>query len=301
MSAYDKDANPDGLINLGIAENTLMTQEYLDYFKGAIKHLQPYDLTYGTQSSGSRRLNEAIAKMWNENFAPIEPVQPGQIVTGPGASSVLDQLIAALLDPGQGVLLAGPHYNGFDVNMVARSGAKIRPAPIPLEDVFTPRELNHLEEELQTAKEDGVEVRAVMLCSPHNPYGRTYDKETLLAYAQFCEKHDLHLISDEIYALSVFDNPSEYRCRVAAPAFLPCPKERMMLTARHPRRAAVHQHALPRHREGDGQALRQVQAAHRVLVQQGLRDQRVPPRRRHLAAQPLPAAVHDVVRVPDEG
>lgn len=215
MSAYDKDANPDGLINLGIAENTLMTQEYLDYFQGAIKHLQPYDLTYGTQSSGSRRLNEAIAKMWNENFAPVEPVQPGQIVTGPGASSVLDQLIAALLDPGQGVLLAGPHYNGFDVNMVARSGAKIRPAPIPLEDVFTPLELDHLEKELQAAKEDGVEVRAVMLCSPHNPYGRTYDKETLLAYAQFCEKHDLHLISDEIYALSVFDNPSEYRRRAA--------------------------------------------------------------------------------------
>lgn len=48
-----------------------------------------------------------------------------------------------------------------------------------------------------------------MLCSPQNPYGRTYDKETLLAYALFAEKHDLHLISDELYALSVYDNPSE--------------------------------------------------------------------------------------------
>lgn len=202
--------NPDGVINLGIAENTLMTEEYLAYFKNAIKHLQPYDLTYGTQSSGSRRLHEAIAKMWNENFAPLEPVKPDHMISGPGASSVLDQLIAALLDAGEGVLLAGPHYNGFDVNMVARSGAKIRPAPIPLEDVFTPREVTvHLENELKRAKEDGVTVRAVMLCSPHNPYGRTYDKETLLAYATFCEEHDLHLISDEIYALSVFDNPSK--------------------------------------------------------------------------------------------
>lgn len=211
-AAYDPKENPDGMINLGIAENTLLTDEYLAYFKGAIGALQPYDLTYGTQSSGSVRLHSAIAKMWNENFAPLEPVKADHIVSGPGASSVLDQLAAALLDAGEGVLLAGPHYNGFDVNMVARSGAKILPAPIPLADVFTPREVDvHLEAELERATRAGTTVRAVMLCSPHNPYGRTYDRATLAAYALFCERHDLHLISDEIYALSVFDNPSAYR------------------------------------------------------------------------------------------
>lgn len=133
------------------------------------------------------------------------------MVTGPGASAVLDQLIACLLDAGDGVLLAGPHYNGFDVNMVARSGAHLLPTPIPLKDAFTPREVDvHLEAALAAAAADGITVRAVMLCSPHNPYGRTYDRATLAAYALFCERHDLHLISDEIYALSVFDNPSAF-------------------------------------------------------------------------------------------
>lgn len=49
-------------------------------------------------------------------------------------------------------------------------------------------------------------MRAVIVCNPHNPLGRTYPRETLLAYAKFCEERDLHLVSDEIYAMSVWDN-----------------------------------------------------------------------------------------------
>ena len=44
------------------------------------------------------------------------------------------------------------------------------------------------------------------MCNPQNPLGRTYPRETLLEYARFCEENDLHLVSDEIYALSVYEN-----------------------------------------------------------------------------------------------
>jgi len=37
-----------------------------------------------------------------------------------------------------------------------------------------------------------------------------HSRETLLAYATFCEENDLHLVSDEIYAMSVYDNPSAW-------------------------------------------------------------------------------------------
>lgn len=49
-----------------------------------------------------------------------------------------------------------------------------------------------------------------IVCNPQNPLGRTYSRETLLAYATFCEENDLHLVSDEIYAMSVYDNPSAW-------------------------------------------------------------------------------------------
>lgn len=52
---------------------------------------------------------------------------------------------------------------------------------------------------------EGIRTRAVILCNPHNPLGRTYPKETLLAYAKFCEDRDLHLVSDEIYAMSTYE------------------------------------------------------------------------------------------------
>ena len=47
----------------------------------------------------------------------------------------------------------------------------------------------------------------MLICNPTNPHGRTHSRQTLLDYCMFAEKHDLHLVSDEIYGLSVYDNP----------------------------------------------------------------------------------------------
>lgn len=112
-----------------------------------------------------------------------------------------------LLDAGEGILIAAPHYNGFNNNMVARSRANIVTVPVPVDEAFASSSLKYLQDAIKESAAKGVTVRAVMLCSPQNPYGRTYPKETLLAYATFAEENDLHLISDEVYAFSVYDNP----------------------------------------------------------------------------------------------
>lgn len=46
----------------------------------------------------------------------------------------------------------------------------------------------------------------MLVCNPTNPHGRTHSRQTLLAYCLFAQKHGLHLVSDEIYALSTYDN-----------------------------------------------------------------------------------------------
>jgi aspartate/methionine/tyrosine aminotransferase len=43
------------------------------------------------------------------------------------------------------------------------------------------------------------------MCNPNNPLGRCYPKSVLAECLRFCQEKDIHLISDEIYALSVFD------------------------------------------------------------------------------------------------
>ncbi|MFT8313351.1 MAG: PatB family C-S lyase [Clostridium sp.] len=51
------------------------------------------------------------------------------------------------------------------------------------------------------------ETKVFLLCNPHNPVGRVYTKEELLKAAEFCNRHDLILVSDEIHCELIFDRP----------------------------------------------------------------------------------------------
>jgi len=53
----------------------------------------------------------------------------------------------------------------------------------------------------------GRDVAAIILCNPHNPLGRCYPLDIIGGYAKLCQDYGIHLIVDEIYALSVYDNP----------------------------------------------------------------------------------------------
>ncbi|WWC89629.1 uncharacterized protein L201_004554 [Kwoniella dendrophila CBS 6074] len=210
-SLYDVHGNPEGTINIGVAENGLMVREYIEqYFGTALKKgLNPVDMGYGDRVSGSARLKNAIADLWNENFDPVEPVLPEHIITSTGATGILDQLTWAIVNPGDAILIAAPFYAGFDVNMVTRSGSHIVPVQIPDDEkAYLPESLQAFEDAYQKCKAEGRDVKAVLLCNPSNPLGQIYPRETLLEYAKFTERHNLHLISDEIYALSVYDNPN---------------------------------------------------------------------------------------------
>ena len=72
-------------------------------------------------------------------------------------------------------------------------------------DQFTPEAVSKYEEALQSAERSGTKIKALMLCHPHNPLGRCYPRDALIAYMQLCQKHKIHLLVDEIYALSVYD------------------------------------------------------------------------------------------------
>jgi aspartate/methionine/tyrosine aminotransferase len=54
-----------------------------------------------------------------------------------------------------------------------------------------------------------VKVKAVLICNPSNPVGRFYSREALVEIARFCGERGLHLVSDEIFAMSCFDSEEE--------------------------------------------------------------------------------------------
>lgn len=61
-----------------------------------------------SRTSGTSGLSRLIVADPLRNFSPLTPVKPDDIVTGPGATSVLDQLVAVFLDPGDAILIAAP-------------------------------------------------------------------------------------------------------------------------------------------------------------------------------------------------
>ena len=90
-----------------------------------------------------------------------------------------------------------------------------------LVDHFTEGSVLKYEEALLLAQKDGIKVRGIILCSPHNPLGghrvpaifciltkqgRCYPRNVLVEFLKLCQRYQIHLISDEIYALSMWEN-----------------------------------------------------------------------------------------------
>ncbi|GFZ50714.1 hypothetical protein JCM24511_08472 [Saitozyma sp. JCM 24511] len=201
---YHCKTNPKGIVSMGVAENFLMQRECIEMFSKALaKNFLASDLSYGDNLWGSRRINKALSGFYNRYFDPAVEVQPDHIIC------VLDQLFFTLLDEGDAILLAAPYYTGFDRDLIGRARVKLVPVHVPEGDAgFSPGCMDAFERTLKETEAKGTRVRAVILCNPQNPLGRTYPRDTLLSYARFCEERDLHLVSDEIYAMSVYENKS---------------------------------------------------------------------------------------------
>ena len=77
------------------------------------------------------------------------------------------------------------------------------------DEAFSVGAVTGYEEAITDAKSRGVNIRALMLVNPHNPLGRCYTKDALIEIMQLCERHKIHLLVDEIYAMSVYDVPGD--------------------------------------------------------------------------------------------
>ncbi|KAH7384625.1 putative acc synthase [Pyrenochaeta sp. MPI-SDFR-AT-0127] len=207
--------NPDGLVFLGVAENTLLHQEVATRINNNSAITPENHLGYGVGPRGSPRLRKALVSFLNSEFQASEPVLEKELLVLPGVVAVIDALTWSICNDDEGIITPMPFYTGFKHAISVGARGVLIPAPFQcvegyngLDDVFDP-EMNRqaLEKALFQATQDGVKVRAVMISNPHNPLGRCYPEETIKEIARFCGRNNLHLISDEIFALSVYDNP----------------------------------------------------------------------------------------------
>ncbi|KAF2446658.1 PLP-dependent transferase [Karstenula rhodostoma CBS 690.94] len=193
-------------IDLSTAENWLIRPELTGLCKTSIvENLSEIHFSYPIGFSGDPDLLEAYASFFNSYFHPHRRVEPSHLAVAPGASGCIDSLLYNICDPGDGILLPGPYWNGFDFGLRARVSVTPVLVSVPTLDAgLTSALIPALEEALKTST---CSVKALMITNPHNPLALCYPKTVLENCLRFCQKHKIHFISDEVYALSIFPNP----------------------------------------------------------------------------------------------
>jgi aspartate/methionine/tyrosine aminotransferase len=173
---YHQTTNPDGIISLGIAENTLMYGE-LAKFLNENMTITPDLFGYSAVVPGLPSLREGLVRLYNSApFDPVIPVTGQHLYFTAGCSALLDQLFWILCDEGEGVLIGKPLYGGFVNDMTIRSRATLVPVILKDHDAFSKEAVVRYEEELLRAEEKGIKVRALVLCTPHNPLGQFFPR-----------------------------------------------------------------------------------------------------------------------------
>lgn len=200
-------SNPDGYVNVGVAENTLCHAELASFTREAMTSITNKALTYGDGPLGSTRLRDAVARFWNRRLSPVAPVEAEHVVVTNGVSASIEHTSWAFCDPGDGFLLGRPHYRAFIPDISLRPGVHVVAVEFgPDIDPLSVEAVDAYEKAILDARKRGVQPKALMLCSPHNPLGRCYPRAALLAYMRLCNKYGVHLVSDEIYAFTTWEN-----------------------------------------------------------------------------------------------
>ncbi|WP_387691816.1 MalY/PatB family protein [Photorhabdus sp. RM71S] len=128
----------------------------------------------------SKRHQLTLHRDW---FTSIEGVIPG-----------LALLIQMLSKPGEGVVVQGPYYASF-AKIITMNGRMVIENPLLESPEGYKIDYNHLEQMLEQHRPP-----LLLLCNPHNPTGRCWDRDELTRLLTLCKKYGVTVISDEIWA-----------------------------------------------------------------------------------------------------
>ncbi|MGG1396481.1 aminotransferase [Bacillus salipaludis] len=190
---FDLAASMEGVISLGVGEPDFVTPWNIR--EATILSLEQGITSY-TANPGLLELRQEICKYLNNRFS-VEYNPKDQVIVTVGASQAIDLAFRAILNQGEEVLIVEPAFVAY-APLVALAGGKPVPVSTSPDNGFkvTPEQI----EAAITEK-----TKAILLCSPNNPTGSMLTREDLTELAKIVEKHDLIVVSDEIYAELSYD------------------------------------------------------------------------------------------------
>ena len=190
---FDIVAEMSGVISLGVGEPDFVTPWHIR--ESCVHGLQRGYTAY-TSNYGLLELRQEIAKMIEADYGVIYNPKCEALVTV-GVSEALDLAMRAILSPGDEVLVPEPCYVSYQACVTLAGGKPV--------SVSTSRENEFRVTVDQLAAALTPRTKALLIGYPNNPTGAVMPRDDLAAIAQFAEKNDLIVISDEIYANLTYD------------------------------------------------------------------------------------------------
>ncbi len=192
---FDIVSEMDDAISLGVGEPDFDTPWH-------IRDEGIYSLekgrTFYTSNAGLKELKIEISKYLDRRFGLSYDYNKEMLVTV-GGSEAIDIAMRAMLDPQDEVLIPQPSYVSYVPCCVLANGT-----PVPIE-LKAENEFRLTAEELEVAITP--KTKLLVMPFPNNPTGAVMEKKDLEAVAEVVKKHDLFVLSDEIYAeLTYLDN-----------------------------------------------------------------------------------------------
>eukprot|EP00756_Hemistasia_phaeocysticola_P058781 Hpha_TRINITY_DN35438_c0_g1::TRINITY_DN35438_c0_g1_i1::g.83352::m.83352 len=207
----------DGYICAAIAENRLSLHLFEKLLEGPPP---PLSHSFGyANPAGDAPFRRAAAAFWSAHVSPergqSRAIDPEHLITSAGVTACLEEVLFALTDPGDCVLLPAPCFAGYaPIVQGPRVAARIVPfgaasferAPTDADAGISPAVLE--------AAAQGKRVRVLMLTSPTNPTGAVFSREALRGAVGWAVAKGVHVVVDEVYACSVHSPTDRPWCSI---------------------------------------------------------------------------------------
>jgi aminotransferase len=189
---FDIAATMNDVISLGIGEPDFVTPEAI--LEAGVNSLRAGHTHY-TSNTGTIELRHAISKQLQKLYQ-VEYDPALEILITVGVSEAMYLALTAILNPGDEVIVPQPCFVAYTAEVTLAGGT-----PVPI----ATRVENNFQvtaEEIEAAITRN--TKAVLIGYPNNPTGAVLERETLEAIARVAQKHDILVISDEIYDRLVY-------------------------------------------------------------------------------------------------
>ncbi|UJR21784.1 hypothetical protein I4U23_024859 [Adineta vaga] len=209
-NTYDDEFNVNGICNLGVAENYLCENELVS----KLQSIQVWNTThiYYPNSLGLLSFRQTLCKFFQNIFHLNYQLNPDRMLISSGLSGVMSLLSYIIGNRDDVLLIASPYYTAFDHDVSALANcATFR---CPLLEQSTGKFILSVEifrHGYDQAIKQGLHPCGIILVNPHNPTGDIYDERTIQPILEFAAEKQLHVIIDEIYALSVYENEKPFQ------------------------------------------------------------------------------------------